>query len=228
MPDRHPSVFGRTFIVMKFYLSSYQLGDEPRAFLDLLGSNKKIALIMNATDSFGDGRRAHYVAKYSADFAELGLVMTDLDLRSFYGAPDKLEKALEPFGALWVAGGNTFCLRASMAKSGLDRLLPHLLMQESLVYGGFGAGACILGPTLKGIHLVEEIDKVPASELRWEGLGLIDFCIVPHFRSPHPKSPAMEKVVDYYNEKRIKFQTLQDGEAVTIVGSRFSKVRRPQ
>ena len=44
---------------------------------------------------------------------------------------------------------------------------------DSIVYGGYSAGACVLTPTLKGIHLADEPDLTPAGyesmPVIWEG-----------------------------------------------------------
>lgn len=160
-------------------------------------------------------------------FAELGIEMEELDLRNYFNAKADLQSALSNYGLMWAAGGNTFALRWAMNKSGLDTLLPNLLQTSDLVYGGFSAGACVLSPTLKGIHLADEPEKIPATELRWEGLGLIDFCIAPHYRSNHPESPAMENVITYYKTHNIKYKTLHDGEAIRINQGKTELVGHP-
>lgn len=182
---------------------------------------------MNATDPFGNEQRPDYVLKYKMAFAELGIEMEELDLRNYFNAKADLQSALSNYGLMWAAGGNTFALRWAMNKSGLDTLLPNLLQTSDLVYGGFSAGACVLSPTLKGIHLADEPEKIPATELQWEGLGLIDFCIAPHYRSNHPESPAMENVVAYYKTHNIKYKTLHDGEAIRINQGKTELVGHP-
>lgn len=192
---------------MKLFLSSYQIGNYPDKLTEIIGSNRRAALIMNATDSFGDEKRPFYVSKYQSQFKDLGIDLEELDLRNFFSRKDQLEKKLSEFGLIWAAGGNTFSLRWAMSLSGFDKVLPNLLNQTDIVYGGFSAGACVLSPTLKGTHLVDDPQKIPTNELQWEGLGLIDFCIVPHFRSNHPESAVIENVVDYYEKNKIKHLT---------------------
>ena len=48
----------------------------------------------------------------------------------------------------------------------------------------------------------------------WEGLGLIDVSIIPHYKSHHPESPAIDEVVDYCFANEIPFKALRDGEVV--------------
>jgi dipeptidase E len=52
----------------------------------------------------------------------------------------------------------------------------------------------------------------------WSGLGLIDFSIVPHFRSDHPETQVAELAVDYFTEHGIPFKTLADGDVIVRSG----------
>jgi dipeptidase E len=63
--------------------------------------------------------------------------------------------------------------------------------------------------------LADEPERIPpgySAEVLWDGLGLIPYCIVPHYRSIHPESPLMELVVAYLVANEIPFITLRDGE----------------
>lgn len=212
---------------MKLFLSSYQIGNDPGAFVDLLGGRKRVALIMNAADPYGPDRRPFYLEKFIAEFNQLGLELEDFDLRIFYGSTDSLSFELERYDAIWVSGGNTFALRWAMAKSGFDKWLPKIMAERDMVYGGFSAGACVVTPTLRGIHLTDDPEKVPIDELQWDGLSLVNFCIAPHYRSDHPESPAIEKVVEYFQLHNMKYHTLHDGEAIRVIGNEIKKVGRP-
>ncbi|HEY1687153.1 MAG TPA: Type 1 glutamine amidotransferase-like domain-containing protein [Tepidisphaeraceae bacterium] len=207
---------------MKLYLSSYQLGREPRRLRELVGSSVRAAIIMNATDVLGDERRQEYRPKYIAALGEVGFDAFELDLREFFSGPDRLAAALEGVGLLWVVGGNTFVLRRAMRLSGLDAWLPRQLREGRIVYGGFSAGACIAQPSLRGIHLADDPTALPSGyppfDTIWDGLGLIDFHIVPHYCSPHPESPQMEAVVEYHKAHGQPYRTLSDGEAIVVDG----------
>jgi dipeptidase E len=50
----------------------------------------------------------------------------------------------------------------------------------------------------------------------WEGLGIIDYVIVPHYKSDHPESEIMEEVVEYLIENKIPYKTLRDGEVIIV------------
>jgi dipeptidase E len=212
---------------MKLYLSSYQVGNQPDRLASLIGHNKKAAIIMNATDIYGDEKRPQYFKRYAEELSELGLSSTELDLRKFFGKTELLRKELRHFGLIWVVGGNTFTLRRAMHLSGMDQVLPELLRESNLVYGGFSAGGCVLSPTLRGTHLADEPEQVPpgySPEIIWEGLGLIDFCIAPHYRSNHPESAAIENVIEYYEQNKLPYYALRDGEAIVVNNGTMERI----
>jgi dipeptidase E len=205
---------------MKLYLSSYHLCDRPSRLAALPAKNRKVAVIRNALDVYPDDeRRRHGLEAEFADLAGLGLIPDSLDLRLFFGQPDKLEGFLAQFGYLWVTGGNAFVLRRAFAQSGLDAILQTKSGEGDFVYAGYSAGACVVTPTLEGLHLVDDPEAMPAGYapgVIWAGLGLVPFSIAPHYRSDHPESSLIEKTVEHFLEHKIPFIALRDGEAVIL------------
>lgn len=51
-------------------------------------------------------------------------------------------------------------------------------------------------------------------ETIWEGLHLVPYTIIPHYRSDHEASAAVERVVEYYKEHQLPYKTLRDGEVI--------------
>jgi dipeptidase E len=204
---------------MKLYLSSYLTGNNPEHLVRMIGSKKHAALILNASDVYGDANRAAYLARFKEEFAELGISSEEIDLRNYFEKPQQLEADLKRFGLIWASGGNTFTLRRAMRASGLDQILPTLLARTDLVYGGFSAGACVVCPSLRGIEFADDPNDVPAgyqSEIIWEGLGLVDFHIVPHYQSAHSESAVADETIAYLNQHHLPYYALEDGEAVVV------------
>lgn len=201
---------------MKLYLSSYRIGNHGADLAGLFTGRKRMAVIRNALDFSTDAERLRSgLVREIASLERLGISAAELDLRAYFGAPEALRQALLEFDGLWVVGGNTFLLRRAMSLSGLDTFLRERAEDDAFVYAGYSAGSCVLAPTLCGIHLADEPELVaegyPAA-VPWDGLGLIPFCIVPHYRSDHPESALMEAVVAYFVDHQIPFLTLHDGE----------------
>ncbi len=205
---------------MRLYLSSYRIGDRAGSLLALLGGCKRAAIIENALDVFSPQAREVYRAEAydpATELASLGIAASLLDLRHYFGRPEALRAELSRFDFVWVTGGNAFVLRRAMKQSGFDDVILDMLGHDEIVYGGFSAGAVVAAPSLVGLHLMDDPDSVPLgydAETVWDGLGLIDHAIVPHYRSPHPESPAAERAVRHLCGKGLRYRALRDGEVI--------------
>lgn len=206
---------------MKLYLSSYRLGDNPQKLVDLVGENKKAAVIPNALDFSTDtSKRNEGVQRELDDLKKLGFEPEEVDLREYFGKQDRLQAKMPEFGLIWVRGGNTFVLRRAFKESGMDNWLLAHKNDKQLVYAGYSAGVCILSPSLKGLELVDDpliVREGYPKETIWEGLDLIDFAFAPHFESPgHPETEAVGREVANYIKEGVKFRALHDGEVVVM------------
>lgn len=207
---------------MKLYLSSYGLGNHPEEFTTLIGDNKRVAVIANAQDHKDIESRTERLQREIAGLKELDLEPEELDLRQYFGKPDELANAMHKFGAVWARGGNVYLLRRAYEQSGFDTLITQLIRDDSIVYAGYSAGICILAPSLHGIELVDPTGQVADGynpNIIWDGLGVLNYTIAPHYKSDHPESADIDKVVAYFQENDIPFKTLRDGEAIVINGS---------
>ncbi len=205
---------------MKFYLSSYKLGNETDKLKELIRQgNKKVAYIPNALDfSLDVERRAQSEQTDIEDLQSLGLDVDRIDLRNFFSNKEELKEKLNLYDVFWVRGGNVFVLRQAMSLSGFDYILKNLT-HKNIIYGGYSAGVCVLSPTLKGFGLMDDPSQKPYGndiETIWDGLGLIDFSIVPHFQSDHRESDDANKVVEYLTTEKISFKAIKDGEVIII------------
>jgi len=141
---------------MRLFLSSQRLGTAPEEFAKLLWGRTRVALVPTCAYLDDPEKRRRRVAADHADLRALGLDPTGLDLRDFAGDPDRLRAELDGFDALWVLGGNAEVLRDAFHASGADDVVRDRLADDSLVYGGYSAGACVLGPGFPTWH-----DEVP-------------------------------------------------------------------
>ena len=203
---------------MKLYLSSYRLGDNASELGCLVSGKKRIGVIRNALDFSHDQERLREGRdREFYELRNLGLVPEEIDLRKYFHAKDDLRGIVGQVDALWVVGGNSFILRRAMQQSGLDALLLEKVQDEQFVYAGYSAGICVVTPTLKGIHLVDDPVVIPegySKQIIWDGLSLVPFCIAPHYRSDHPESELVEKSVEFFIDNKIPFIALHDGEVI--------------
>lgn len=205
---------------MRYYLSSFRVGNEIEQLKKLIPQNTKTAYISNALD-FADGQdwMKEFTQTDIKDLKKVGLDVERFDLRNYFHKKLQLEKDLQKYGVIWVSGGNVFVLRQAMALSGFDKVLIELNNSNDILYGGYSAGICVLGPSLHGLELVDSINHKPyeeQSDIIWEGLNLIDYIIVPHFDSNHPESQAVRNVVEYCKKHKIPYKTIKDGEVIVI------------
>jgi dipeptidase E len=210
---------------MRLFLSSQSLGDYPDRFKELVGKNKKLALCENAKDDESDTERKIKHKEHKEEFTKQGYEVEELDLRDFFGKKDELEEWLSDFGAVWVSGGNTFILRRAMAASGFDRIIKNRLGEDSIAYGGSSAGSCVAAKSLHGIEFGDrpEPDVVPKNypdkKIIWEGLGFIDFMVVPHYQSRWWGEHA-DEAVQYLKKHNLKHHILKDGQVILINGDK--------
>jgi len=205
---------------MKYYLSSFKIGKDQKQLQDLFPKNIKTAYISNALD-FADGQ--DWVKDFTGgdikELKQVGLKPERFDLRKYFNNQDQLAKDLSAYGVIWVSGGNVFVLRQAMELSGFDKWLKKNRKLSGVLYGGYSAGTCVLCPSLQGLELVDSTTHKPYGdkvEVVWDGLGIIDYLIVPHFNSDHPESKSIRKVVKYCDSNDITYKTLKDGEAMVV------------
>lgn len=207
---------------MKLYLSSYFFGNNTQDLIDLAGPDCRVAIIMNAADQYGNEKRPIYLTKEIEKFNYIGYQAEELDLRDYFKDSSGLDSKLKQYDMVWVMGGNSFVLRRAMAQSGADIIIPQLVTENELVYAGFSAGSVVATPTLHGIELVDDPKVVPdgySDEIIWNGLGLVDFSIAPHYRSDHPESEDIEKCVEYFKTNNMPYKSLRDGEVIVVNGN---------
>lgn len=198
------------------------MGNRFDELLSMVGLGSKVAVVSNAVDFIPIESRQHYARTIFdpvAHFRMHGLRSTDLDLRRFFGRAADLEEALADTRLVWAVGGNAFLLRRAMRQSGLDEILRRRVARESVIYGGWSAGAVVAGPTLRGIEIMDDPHIVAERyqiEPVWHGLGLVDFSIVPHFDSDHPEAEAAGRAHEYMRTNGISHRTLRDGEVIVV------------
>jgi dipeptidase E len=201
---------------VNLYLSSFRIGERP-GDLRRLASRGTIGLIPNALDHAEPEILADRTEEALHEVRDVGIDVESLDLTKYFGAEGELQAKLADLAGVWVRGGNTFVLRQAMRLSGFDESLLDLALTD-FFYGGYSAGVCVLAPRLDGLQHVDDPTPHPYSdaEVIWEGLGLIDYLILPHYKSDHPESAEIDGEVDYCVRQGIPFRTLRDGEVIVL------------
>ncbi len=112
--------------------------------------------------------------------------------------------------ALLVYGGDVWYLARWMRESGLADLLPSL---RDTVYVGISAGSMVTAPVFG-----ETYDDPQAPFIIGEGLGLVDFAVLPHLdHARHPESSAAN-VERMAAEVPVPTYGIDDQTAIKVVG----------
>ena len=212
---------------MKLYLSSYRLGKDTTFLQKWISEHgNEIVVIPNASDVFEDGeRKTSSILDKCSDLEAIGFKTELLDLRNYFGKEEDLINFLRDKKAFYVIGGNVFTLNRAMKLSGFDKFLLSAVDDDNILYSGFSAGVCVLAQNLDGLQLVDnpDIDPYNSGIISMEGVGILDYVPVPHYKSDHPESPLVDNVVKYLEEKGLSYVPLRDGEA--IIESTSKKIK---
>lgn len=204
---------------MKLFLSSGDIPNNLRdVFLNLVGKQAtdiKFALIENAADPYTDDTKG-WMFETRKSFESLGMQMTLVDLRLYKDDPENLYTVLKNVDIVWIGGGNTYYMRWLMKVSGFDTIINKLLA-KGIVYGGGSAGAILPCPVLDKFDIVDDQNAAP--EVIKQGLGLIDFIIVPHWGDPEYQE-RLQEIKDYYDHKtNYQVVTITDYQVIIVNGN---------
>jgi dipeptidase E len=201
---------------MKYYLSSYRIGNKVKKLRKML-NDRSIGYVPNAIDYVAPKVRKEKNRIGMKELADIGIAVELLDLKKYFGKEKELKKRIDKLGGVWVRGGNVFVLRQAMRLSGFDGILKNMHRRD-FVYGGYSAGGCVLSKDLRFLQVVDDPTIMPykTRKVIWKGLGLISFAFLPHYESDHPESRNVDKAVKYCRKNKIPFKALRDGEVIII------------
>jgi dipeptidase E len=206
---------------MRLYLSSFRLGSASTELRRLAGRGVRAAVVANAIDASDPDVRAAGLRREVDDLEALGFQVEELDLRTV--SPSQAQTVLGAYDLVWVRGGNVFVLRAMLARSGADNALVDLLEHDAVAFGGYSAGPCILGSTLRGLDAVDDPGAVMPTcgmEPIWDGLGVLDVPVVPHVDSPgHPETGPLTALARRLEAAGAPHLTLRDGQVLVVDGT---------
>jgi dipeptidase E len=211
------------------------LGDHVARLNVMAGPNARMAVITNALDYIPAIDRILYAqTQFDAVhyFNDNGFDASLIDLRYYFGRPAALRELLLRYRVVCALGGNAFLLRRAMNESGFDSFITELLDNNGLIYSGWSAGACVAGSSLRGVDLMDkpdaEGDGYTPGKIIWEGLHLVPFTIVPHYRSDHVESASAERAVKFLEAHGLPFKAICDGDVIVKDNGDISVLQRRQ
>jgi dipeptidase E len=152
-----------------------------------------------------------YAAKVRERFGRMGF-----DVDSAHEAPDAV-RAVEDADAVFVGGGNTFRLLKKMYE--LDLLVPlRRRVWEGMPYVGSSAGSNVAGETIRSTNDMPVVEPPTLS-----ALGLVPFCMNPHYLDPDPASTHKgetreERIAQFHEENEQPVVGLREGAILRVEG----------
>lgn len=215
---------------MRLFLASDELGNPAGrgqltlALAELAGPVTRIAVVANGRDGEPPEQRRQRVNAEKASLEPLHAEVIELDLRDYVNQPDPAsafadtDAALTDTDLIWITGGDMNGLGRLARSSGLDETLRRRLHEDTIVYGGYSAGACLAGPPLTAAEL--EGNPRAGVEVAWGGLGLVAVTIVPHLPPAGAPDNDFVAIVEHLRGRGLPCQPLRDGQALVVNGDR--------
>lgn len=211
---------------MRLFLSSYRAGKYDKSLREFIGGIDKIAVVTNAKDYKTPEDRQLKIDENFDYFRTLGLEPEEIDLRPYFHK-DGAAESLKKYNFVWLAGGNAFLLRRALRYTGLDIYLGDQARKNEVILGGESAGAIVMGPTLKYSEMEAEghedsphiIPEGYDKEIIWEGLELVDYVPVPHYKSGD-YAAEIDEYVKRLDEAGYRHKDMSDDQVIMINGDK--------
>lgn len=202
---------------MILYLSSQKFGDNYSFLKEWISKNSnKILLIANALDYKDTSTVSNIIHEDKHLLSHIGFDVTIVDLKDYFEKHEELKKICRKFNNICVIGGNVFILREAMKYSGFDKYLKEISKKDNYLYIGYSAGGCVLSQNLDIYKKVDDpVDFYNKGKIIYDGIGLIDYQFIPHYKSNYHKAYLIDEIVDTCKKENIKYKALKDGEYVS-------------
>lgn len=186
------------------------LGHALPAIAELMAGRERMLFIPYARRDFDDYARIAHSVLSSAGIKVDGL----------HRAADPV-RAIASAEAVFLGGGNTFRLLATLQRQGLVRALRRAVL-AGVPYLGSSAGTNLACPSLRTSNDMPIVQ--PAS---FAALGLVPFQINPHYLDPDPSSTHKgetreQRLTEFLEENDVPVLGLREGSWLRVAGERAS------
>ena len=153
--------------------------------------------------------RDGYTARVRERLGRMGF-----EVDSVHEAPDPA-RAVEAAEAVFAGGGNTFRLLKTMYEEHV--LVPlRRRVRDGMPYVGSSAGSNVAGVTIRSTNDMPVVEPPSLS-----ALGIVPFCINPHYLDPDPASTHMgetreERIAQFHEENEEPVVGLREGAILRV------------
>ncbi len=188
------------------------------AFTDDACAGKKVCFIPTASVP---EKVTFYVGADRKALARLGMDVDDLEVSSASGTEiaDKISRS----DYIFVSGGNTFFLLQELRRTGADRrIIEHIASGKT--YIGASAGSMVLSKDIGYVRHMDSPKAAPGLDDDFTGLGVVDFCVVPHATNV-PFKKAARTILDTYSGT-LDLRPISNNQAVVVRGDVMETLTR--
>lgn len=122
-----------------------------------------------------------------------------------------LKESLSDIDIIFIAGGDVYYLMKAIQDSGLDEIIKFFIRRETIIIGS-SAGSVVLGPSINPYSVFNDDHSVKLDNT--DGLGLIDFLILPH--TDNPKYHAYHQQIRDKYEDQYELMPLADDQLIVV------------
>ncbi len=191
----------------KLFLSSnfYQVSNLLLPLLPKEPNKLTVTFIPTAADPYED---RSWMYEDRNKLIEMGFAVFDLDIKN--KSKKQLFELTKDTDIIFVSGGNTYYLLEHVQKSGFDEVVKQLITNET-IYIGSSAGSVLACPTIEYIEDLD--DKAKAHLISFDGLGIIEFLLLPHYGDPK-YDDKFRKIIDKWKNLGYTIKTLTNNQTI--------------
>ena len=129
---------------------------------------------------------------------------------------EEIEGDLLDFDVIFLSGGNNFYLMEKIQESGCAPALRELV-EGGKVYIGESAGSTVASRNIYATYIEDDMKAAPNLQ-GFEGLGLVDFLVFPHWGSEYFRDRYIGRRMDHAYTSNDKIILLTDHQYVMVRG----------
>lgn len=155
------------------------------------------------------------------------LGFSSIDIVDISAVPKNIwQPRLAESDILMFGGGNDFYLLSWIKKSGLIQVLPEML--KTKIYVGISAGSMVTAKKLPSKEFQSLYYEEGTEISDDDGLGFVDFQILPHFNSPYFPDLKTKKLEILTKNVPESVYALDDNSAIKVIDKKITVISEGQ
>ena len=180
---------------------------------------KKLVLIYTAAEIYED---KDWFWADRKSLIDVGFDLTDYTITG--KTEDQIKYDLEQYDSMYISGGNTFYLLQQAQLCGFNSIIRDMVLYKNKTYISSSAGSIIAGPDISPTFRIQILDEAPLLG-GFEGFGLVNFCVFPHWGRDDFKEVYLNKrMIQAYTHNQIPIILMTDNHYVHIQGDKMEIV----